>query len=232
MPPTGGGGGGGGLSTVTTDGVTIQGAGTVPSPIALKAAQTDSSLQGAGTVASPLGILSVGKNATLTGAGTVASPLGVTGWPLTFFSSGVWNSNSNIGANNAIAISGIVIPYALTFGHIAVNVATADASNNYDIGIYTAAGALVADIGPQTLPSTNYVHFATVQGSQTIQAGMYLFAFTGVATTAKLTLQTQNNPWIYSANLSSSTLAQLPSTIAAQTPAPTQGTFTYFVQLY
>jgi hypothetical protein len=232
MPPTGGGGGGGGLATVTTDGVTIQGAGTVPSPVALKAAQTDSSLQGAGTVASPLGILSVGKNATLTGAGTGASPLGVAGWPLTFFSSGVWNSNGNFGGSNVLAICGLVIVHQLTFGNIAVNVQTADAVNSYDIGIYTAAGSLVADIGPRTLPSTGYVHFATVQGSQTIAAGMYLFAWTGTTNTAKLTLQTQNQPWIYNGSFGSSTAAQLPSTIAAQTPAPAAGGLLYFVELY
>ena len=174
----------------------------------------------------------VTTNSSLTGAGTSGSPLGVNGWPLTFFSSGVWNSNANFLGNNDIAICGIVIQYALTFSHIAVNVATADAVNNYDLGIYTAAGALVADIGPQTLPSTGYVHFATVQASQTIAPGMYLFAWTGPVNTAKLSLQTQNQPWIYNGNLSSSTGAQLPGTIAAQTPAPTSGGFLYFVELY
>ena len=178
------------------------------------------------------GISTVTTNSSLTGAGTSGSPLGVNGWPLTFFSSGVWNTNNIFAGANDVAICGIVIPYSLTFGHIAVNVNTADAANNYDIGIYTAAGAIVADIGPQTLPSTGYVHFAAVQGSQTIAPGMYLFAWTGVSATAKLTTQSQNNPWIYNSNVATSVAAQLPGTISAQTPAPTATGQLYFVELY
>jgi hypothetical protein len=178
------------------------------------------------------GLATVTTDSTLTGNGTAGSPLGVKGWPLKFFSSGIWNSQASFPGANAISICGLVLEYELTFGNIAVNVNTSDAVNNYDIGIYTAAGALVADIGPRPLPSTGFVHFAAAQGSQTIPPGLYLFAWTGPVNTAKLTLQTQNNPWIYNANVSASAAAQLPSTIAAQTPAPAVGGFLYFVELY
>lgn len=45
----------GGLSTVSTDGVTIQGDGSSGNKVAIKAIQTDATLTGAGTVASPVG---------------------------------------------------------------------------------------------------------------------------------------------------------------------------------
>jgi hypothetical protein len=178
------------------------------------------------------GLATVTTDTTLTGNGSAGLPLGVKGWPLKFFSSGIWNTQTNFAGANSIGISGIVLEYELTFGNIAVNVQTSDASNNYDIGIYTAAGALVADIGPRPLPSTGFVHFAAVQGIQTIAPGLYLFAFTGITNTAKLTCQSQNNAWISNTNLSASTGAQLPSTIAAQTPAPAVGGNMYFVELY
>jgi hypothetical protein len=74
-----GGGGGGGLSSVTTDGVTLQGLGTVASPVAIKAVQVDGvTVMGSGTVASTAQIKAVQVDGvTLQGAGTVASPLGV-----------------------------------------------------------------------------------------------------------------------------------------------------------
>jgi hypothetical protein len=113
--------GSGGAGSVTTDGVTIQGAGTVPSPIALKQVETDATITGAGTVASPLSatgatttdnvtiqgtgvvaspiaIKAVQRDATLSGAGTVASPLGAvqqtpTGWPLTWWDNPIGGTN-------------------------------------------------------------------------------------------------------------------------------------------
>lgn len=45
-----------GLTSVVTDGVTVQGAGTTLSPIAIKAVQHDGTLTGDGTVASPLSV--------------------------------------------------------------------------------------------------------------------------------------------------------------------------------
>lgn len=71
------GGGGGGLSSVTTDGVTIQGLGTVASPVAIKAVQVDGvTVTGNGIVGSTAQIKAVQVDGTsITGAGVVGSPL-------------------------------------------------------------------------------------------------------------------------------------------------------------
>jgi len=163
MPTGGGGGGGGGLSAVVTD----------------------SSLTGNGTSGSPLGLLLVSTNGTLTGAGISSSKLGDT--PVTFYTPFV-NGNASSGFGNSaneVYLNGIYLPCIET-GHLAVNVTTADASNNYDLGIYNAAGTLVLNIGAQSLPSTGYQTFAWVQGSTLLVQGLYWIAMTGNATTAKL----------------------------------------------
>lgn len=212
--------GGGGASTVTTDGVTITGTGSAGSPIALLAAKTDTSLQGAGTVASPLGILSVGKNSTLTGAGTAGTPLGVNGWPLIAFNNSQYSNSFHVGGTNQVSIWGFVLAYPLTFANITIDIATADAVNSYDIGLYTKAGALVANIGAQTIPSTGIHAFATVQGSQTIAPGLYLFGATGNANTAQIEGSTAAPNWVVNTNVTSSSGGALPSSIGAIAASP------------
>jgi len=155
-------GSGGGSSTVTTDGVTIQGDGSIGNPIALKQVETQ---------------------ARLTGAGTVASKLDIAGWPLPFFMNVNNNGNGNVpGANNMI-LWGVVIPFAVTFAHIIFILATADGSNNSDVGLYNASGNLIANIGAQHLGSTGVQSVATVQGAQTILPGLYFYGITSAAGT-------------------------------------------------
>lgn len=153
-------GSGGGGGTVTTDGVTIQGNGSGGSPIALKQVETD---------------------ATLTGAGTIASPLSVVSNAVTFFTVGSAQDHFGVSQNNTV-IFGFVNPVPLTFSHIMMSVVTADAGNNTDFGIYTAAGVLVADIGAQVISGTGNQGFPTVQGSKTIAPGLYIFAITSAGT--------------------------------------------------
>jgi len=191
-------GSGGGAATVQTDGVTIQGDGSAGNKIAIKAVQTNASLSGAGTVASPLGEK-----------------------PLTFLRHGI-----NIGGNarngaNQVSVSGIHVPVPLTFANILVFVDTVDAVNLYDIGIYSQAGALLANIGAQTLPTGNLQSFATLQGSQTIEPGLYLFAWTGNATTAQLRYDTgQHGGWVFNQDIAASVGGALPASIGAVAVAP------------
>lgn len=132
------------------------------------------------------GLSTVATNATLTGNGTSGSHLGVAGWPLANYVNGVASSTTALGTANTLWVESFNLPYAVTFAHIQVNIGTTDAVGLYDVGVYTFAGALVANIGAQTLPSTAEHNFATVQGSQTILPGTYFFAFTGNGTTATL----------------------------------------------
>jgi hypothetical protein len=155
-------------------------------------------------------------NSTLTGNGTLGSPLGVAGMPLPYFASSWAQTGETLSGANAIDASGFVLPYPLTFSNIAVSIDTADAVNNYDIGIYTKAGALVANIGGQPLPSTGTQSFATLQGPLTILPGMYAFAWAGAATTA--IIRTSNGwpfPWFQSHNIGTAVAGTLPASVPA-----------------
>lgn len=67
--------------TVNTDGVTVQGDGSLATPIALKAVQHDATLAGSGTVADPLrvaGAASADHIDLVDGAAVPVAPAGVT----------------------------------------------------------------------------------------------------------------------------------------------------------
>jgi len=144
------------------------------------------------------------------------------GWPLTFFS---YTNNTGTGvtpnAANATTAIGFSLPFSLTFAHITCFILVADGANLYDFGIYNSAGTLVADIGAQHLPSTGLLTFATVQGSKTINAGLYLFGWTGNATTASLSGDASNGAfnWFFSTNVAASVGGGLPASIGAITPS-------------
>jgi len=176
------------------------------------------------------GLSSVTTNSTLTGTGTSGSPLGVTGEPISFFTQ-QWNQgpDGQTGANQ-VYINGFYTASALTFAHIGVNVYTSDNAHNYDLGIYTKAGTLLANIGAQTLPSTGIQAFATLQGSQTITPGLYVFALTGTAFTAQLGICTQAATWVRNVNYTSSSGGALPASISAVSFSISQ--YTIFLYLY
>jgi len=192
-------GGAGGGGTVQTDGVTIQGDGSAGNKIAIKAVQTA---------------------ARLIGAGTVASPLDVAGWPLTSYAS--LFALGGVAANtNQTRISGFALPAPLRFSQIGVRVGATDAVNNYDLGVYNAAGTLIANIGAQPLPTTGFVSFATVQGAQTILPGIYAFAFTGNAGTAQIFYDSGDGLVIFSnQNYQVTVGGALAASVPAVTPAP------------
>jgi hypothetical protein len=168
------------------------------------------------------GLTSVTTDGTLAGAGTVASPLSVKGWPLTYFQDSTNDQSFTFITTNSTYIQGFVLPYGLTFSHIAINVATADAGKLYDLGIYTKAGALVADIGPTNFAVTGTLSFSTVQGVLTLSPALYLFAMTGNNNVLGIGYGAEQYCWVVNAAVASSSGGQLPSSIPAQvtgTPA-------------
>ena len=147
---------------------------------------------------------------------------GVVGWPLAWFQYGSTFQQFFLGGGNQIAIWGFPLPYALTFGNIGVFVGSADAVNNYDVGIYTQAGVLVADIGARPLPSAAEVSFPAVQGIQTLEPGLYLFAFTGDANTATLWQDEDSPAWVFDGDVAASVGGALPPNVGAVAIAAAQ----------
>lgn len=111
-----------------------------------------------------------------------------------------------------------------------VNVTTSDATNLYDIGVYTKAGSLIANIGAQHLPNNNIQTFATVQGAQTIPSGLYIFTITGNAATASISYDNDSPAWVIANSFAASSGGALPSSIGAQ--AVTPATSQIYFQLY
>jgi hypothetical protein len=186
----------GGSGTVDTDGVTIQGDGSGGNPIAIKAVQV---------------------NPPISGAGTVASPLALT--PITFDTFYYRAADNARNGANQISISGFSTHWPLSFSAIGVFIFTTDGSGLYDMGIYSAAGTLLANIGAQHLSNGNDQVFATVQGAQTIQPGRYVFAWTGNAAVATLGYTSSQGTWIVNQNYASSSGGALPSSLTAFTEA-------------
>jgi hypothetical protein len=159
-----------GLATVSTDGVTITGAGTPASPVALLAVQHDATLSGAGTVASPLS----------------AAQQTPTGWPLTFFMHGYGGALASftVVTANKIELIGMYLPCSVQFSSLIFGVGTADAVNLSDIGIYTYAGVLAAHIGAQVLSSATIQAVAIAGGGTvTLPPGRYFWAATSNGST-------------------------------------------------
>jgi hypothetical protein len=119
-------------------------------------------------------------------------------------------------AANAVNVSQIVIPYSLTFSKIVYDVSVTDGANNYDIGIYDSGGALKCDIGAQAFGTGGVLDKACTQGSVTLPPGIYYFAFTGAATTAKIFYGNSSALQVIGTNTSSttSTAGALPATIS------------------
>jgi hypothetical protein len=144
---------------------------------------------------------------------------GVNGWPLPFFSVGDGTAFA-AATTNTVYVTGFVLSYALTFAHITINVGTADAANLYDVGVYTKAGALVANIGAQHLPTTGAQTFATLQGSKNILPGLYAWAFTGNAATAQLAFDFNLANWGFNFTAGASSGGALPASISAIAASP------------
>jgi hypothetical protein len=167
------------------------------------------------------GLTGVTTDGSLSGNGTSGSPLKVTGQPNAFFTPYAAGATGfKPAAANDILIAGFALQWPITFAHLAVYVDTADGANNSDFGIYSQAGALIANIGAAHYSSTGLVSAATLQGAQTIYPGLYLFAMTSAANTLVLACNTSALAWIVNTNVATSTGGVLNNTITAQTAAP------------
>lgn len=163
------------------------------------------------------GLASVSTNTTLSGTGTGASPLSVNGWPLIAWATAPIDTTIALGGANFVYISGFFLPLAVTFSNLVFNVITPDAANNYDVGIYTKAGALIANIGAQHLTPAGIKSIATLQGAQTLLPGLYLSSWTGNANTATIAGGGTTWTWRNNTNVATSAGGVLPASITAQT---------------
>jgi hypothetical protein len=210
---------GGGGGTVQTDGVTITGDGSVAHPITLLDAETDGvTLQGAGISSSKLALKAVQTDASLTGAGIGSSTLGQL--PITFWT----NAPFNIGefsANNAnrVGVYGICLETPVTFSNLTIFVGTGDGANNYDLGFYTQAGALVAHVGAQTMAATGIVTLPVIGAPITLFPGLYALAVSGQANTLTIGYGNANWAWIKNSSFAASVGGALPASIGAISPS-------------
>lgn len=189
--------GGGGGGTVHTDGVTIQGDGSSGTPIALLDAMTDgSTLQGAGIAASKLAVI-----------------------PSSFYQQGFIQGNFGPNAN-VLWLNGFNLEGPMTIGNITIVVQNTDPTNLYDVGIYTAAGVLVAHAGAQAIPAGSVQTFALIGAPITLPQGRYLFAFTGNGGVVSIYYTANMLTWFESTGYGASVGGVLPATIAAPTPNP------------
>ena len=110
---------------------------------------------------------------------TASSPL-INKSPFTLYEVG--RGLTNLDSANEIALYPFNLPYPLLVTDIIVRILAADGSNNSDIGIYDAAGNLVAHVGAQHISSTGVISFSIPGGPIIIGPGLYFLAFTSAAT--------------------------------------------------
>jgi hypothetical protein len=143
--------------------------------------------------------------------------------PLTAASYGYNAGARALNTINSTDIYGLILGFPLTTSHLSVDINTADASHNYDFGVYTPSGDLVVDIGAQPITGTGSQNFTWAQGATTLLPGLYLFAFTGNATTALMDYTTNLLSWRVANAVQATTGGALNSTIPSQTVTPTSG---------
>lgn len=102
-----------------------------------------------------------------------------------------WTNTALGGTSNAVILWYFVLPYTTKFKKITVYVAGADAVNDYDFGIYSLSGTLLANIGASTYTSTGSITKAIAQTEVSLAAGAYFFAITSNAA-GGLTLETSS----------------------------------------
>jgi hypothetical protein len=164
------------------------------------------------------GLTTVTTDASLKGNGTSGSPLGEV--PITFFGAYFNSTATGLGATaNTISLAGFSLPVPFTLSNITVFINTVDAAHNSDIGIYSAAGALLAHAGAQAFATANTVTFAMIGAPIAIPKGSAIIAFTSAASTLKISNSAQTASWCYSASTGTSTGGALPNTITAPTIA-------------
>lgn len=226
--PGGGSGGGGGVTSVTgaapitsTGGTTPQIGLTTPLSVA----------NGGSGTATPS--LVAGANIAVTGSwpNQTIALTNAAATAQNFFSQ--WRNvtvGGGPGGANVLWITGFNLPWYLTFAHLLFVVTTADSGTNTDLGVYSLAGTLLANLGAVALGSTGLNTKATLQGSQTIAPGNYVFAVTSSTGTAKFGYDNQNYGPIVNLSYGSSSGGVLPNSISAPSVSPAQ--FPIYFGLY
>lgn len=138
--------------------------------------------------------LTAGPNVTITnspGAITISAAGGGGGAPtLPFFvTAGARNGAVQTATLNVNKLWGFLLPYNVTTTAVTYDVTTADnTANDYDIGIFNSAGALVVDIGPTPgtifAPTKVFHSVNWIQGATSLPAGKY---YIGLTTNCKAT---------------------------------------------
>jgi len=173
------------------------------------------------------------------------------GSSLTAFVPGANGAGQNTGPSsaNAINIVAFLVPMQVQFGHISVDVATADTTAGslcgsfadcYDVGIYNMSGSRLCNWGATALNSGGIVSNACTQGAVTLTPGNYVFAFTGNATAGKIYFGTAGNGGFVQMSSATSgttsTNGALPATISLPSfgqPSSVGGTYAnVFIALY
>ncbi|SPE44155.1 exported hypothetical protein [Candidatus Sulfotelmatobacter sp. SbA7] len=180
-----------------------------------------------------LSTLTAGQNVSITngpGSVTISASGGGGGGTLPFFVTGdARPAASQAAVQNVTKLWGFLLPYNVTTTEITYDITIADnTANDYDIGIFTNAGALVVDIGPTPgtmfAPSKGFRTLAWTQGSTSLGAGRYYLAFTTNCSSvcAKVAAANTNISFAINASAGSSQGGALPSTITP--PADSWGT--------
>lgn len=145
----------------------------------------------------------------------------------TWFGCGTNAGSYQLTSGNTIALTGFSLQGTVQFSNMSINVATAAASGTWDVGIYSAAGALLANTGPQSYTTTGFFTTAVLQAPVTLHPGKYLFAFTGPTTTLLLEADAVTPSWYFNRGYGSSSSNTLPATITAPTPAANLSMFMF-----
>ncbi len=105
----------------------------------------------------------------------------------TKFAMGFLSAGQAPSSNNAVNVSVIYLPN-IQFSKLTVDVSTTDASGTdfYSWAITDASGAVKCSITAVNLTAGGANDQSCTQGTVTLPAGPYIFAFTGNATTAKI----------------------------------------------
>jgi hypothetical protein len=207
----------------TTDGIAYF---SSPSSVASTPAPTNGQVLIGSTGNAPvLSTLTAGANVTITnnpGAITISAAGGGGGAPvLPFFATGGGRTGSTqAGAVNVTKIWGFLLPYNVTTTQIIYDVTTADkTASDYDLGIYTNAGALVVDLGPVPgstfSATTGFKTLSWTQGATSLAAGRYYLAMTTncTGTCAKLAAAVATISFAVDTSAGATTGGALPGTI-------------------
>jgi len=145
----------------------------------------------------------------------------------TFYAMGTVSSGQAPSSTNAIDVSTIYLPN-LQFSHITADVSTADSSTSdyYSWGLYSTSGAVLCSFSAANLTAGGTVDKTCSQGTVSVTAGEYLFAFTGNAITAKIAYS-GTAPLGLSSAVSSTTSSSgaLPSTISVPSSGVTYSSY-------